>query len=282
LRTLDDALALVGHLDPGKRVAVIGGGVIGLEVAASARTRGVQVTVLEGSDRLMARIGPPILSDWLLDQHRAAGVEVLLSASLQAIAPDTDGLRLQVMDQSGASMEIAAGIALVAIGIAPCVDMLPPQAEAGPHGVVVDQWCRVANLPDVYAVGDVAQTYHTLYGRPVRLETWRNAERQPAALAGILCGGTEPYFEVPWMWTDQYGRNVQVVGIWQPGDRSVTRGAFGERGTACFFLQDRVVTGAVLIDLGRERRFVETLVARRGEVEDAQLADPKVALRSLG
>ncbi len=252
LRTMADGLALAGHMTSIKRLVVIGGGVIGLEVAAAARQRGVAVTVLEFGSRLMARIGPPVLSDSLSAQHRAAGVEVRLGAAATAISGGAS-LTVHGRDTQG-PFTVDADLVLSAVGITPGVDFLAGIGLDLRNGLAVDQHCQVAGLP-VHAVGDVANTYSPLFRSHVRLETWRNAENQPKALAEMLQGRDQPYVEVPWMWTDQYDRNVQVVGLWRDGAEVIVRGTAGEKGSCCLFLEGEVVTGGVLWDLGRDRRF---------------------------
>lgn len=278
LRTMEDGLALAHHLSAIKRLVVIGGGVIGLEVAAAARQRGVAVTVIEAGARLMARIGPPALSDWLMATHRAAGVGVRLNATTLAIAGG-DRLRVQGRDDSG-DFAIDADLVLSAIGIAPALDYLAGAGLDLRNGIVVDERCQVAGRP-IYAVGDVANTMSPLYGAHVRLETWRNAEAQPKALAELLAGRAEPYGETPWMWSDQYGRNIQVVGLWTDDAEVILRGQPGDTGAACLFMTDGQVSGGVLWDQGRDRRFLEKLVTDQNRHNVRHLADPAVALRAF-
>jgi 3-phenylpropionate/trans-cinnamate dioxygenase ferredoxin reductase subunit len=278
LRTMADGIALARHLPAIKRLVVIGGGVIGLEVAAAARKHGVAVTVLEFGPRLMARIGPPVLSDWLLAQHRAAGVDVRLRATATAIEGGPS-LTVRGHDAQG-PFAFAADVVVSATGIAPAVDCLAGNGLDLRNGLAVDDRCQVPGLP-VYAVGDVANTYNGLIGAHARLETWRNAENQPKALSELLHGRDAPYVEIPWMWTDQYERNIQVVGLWRDDAETLLRGEAGAKGSACLFLDDGVVTGGVLWDLGRDRRFLEKLVADRKRHDARQLADPTVALRTF-
>ena len=278
LRTMADGLALARHLPAISRLVIIGGGVIGLEVAAAARKHGVAVTILEAGPRLMARIGPAVLSDWLLATHRAAGVDIRLGAATTAISGGT-ALRVHGHDGRG-DFVLDADLVLSAIGIAPAIGCLAGAGLELRNGIVVNERCQVPGEP-IYAIGDVANTYSPLYKTHVRLETWRNAENQSKALAELLNGRIEPYVEVPWMWSDQFDRNIQVVGLWSEDADVVLRGDVGAKGSSCLYVREGRVMGGVLWDQGRDRRFLEKLVVD-GKVHDMlHLSDPTVALRTL-
>jgi 3-phenylpropionate/trans-cinnamate dioxygenase ferredoxin reductase subunit len=279
LRTIEDSLALRRQLSGMRHLVVIGGGVIGLEAAAAARQLGVAVTLIEAGPRLMARIGPPALSDWLLARHRAAGIDIRLGARLTGIATDAD-LTIHGLDAAGQAFALTADLVLAAIGIEPATETLGAAGIALRNGVPVDQYCRVPGLP-IYAAGDIANTYNPLFGREIRQETWRNAENQSRAVAEFICGRDQPYAEIPWMWTDQFGHNIQVVGAWRDGMDVAIRGEFGTSGSACVFLEDGLVAGGVLIDAGRDRRFLESMVTDRKPRDPRELADPGTPLRKL-
>jgi 3-phenylpropionate/trans-cinnamate dioxygenase ferredoxin reductase subunit len=280
LRTMADGLALAEHLTAAKRLVIVGGGVIGLEVAAAARQRGVDVTLIEAGDRLMARVVPPVVSNWLLDLHRGQGAAVHLKARTEAIEALESSLIVRGIDNEGEPLAAQADLVLVAIGIDPAVDCLAGSGIGVRDGVLVDEFCRVDGAP-IFAVGDVAMTRTSLGDGHVRLETWRNAENQSRAVAEFLCGRATPYVEIPWMWSDQHGRNIQVVGRWAPGMTSLVRGSLGEAGSTCLFLDDGVVKGGVLIDQGRDRRFIETMVSDGKTRALRELADPTIPLRRL-
>lgn len=281
LRNLEDALHLRAALSSISRLVIVGGGVIGLEVAAAARKQGADVTVVEASDRLMGRIGPPELSAWLLGLHRAAGIKIVMGAKLRAFEPSGPQLDVQVVGPDGGDLRLPADLVLVAIGVdpTPAIQMPPPWTEAG--NIQVDARCRIEGAERCTAVGDAAAAFSPHYGRYLRQETWRNAENQSRALAEMMCGRDETYLEIPWMWTDQHDRNIQVVGLWEPGDRVMERGRLGEAGSSCVFTRDGVVTGGVLFDLGRERRFLERLVSAKALVDPALLCDPTIPLKNL-
>ncbi|WP_454737493.1 NAD(P)/FAD-dependent oxidoreductase [Cupriavidus necator] len=280
LRTIDDSLALRETLMPGRRVAIVGAGVIGMEVAASARALGADVTVLEAGQRILARCLPAAASEWLHGLHTANGTCIETGVQVSCIERDGTALRAHVA-RDGETWALAADIVLAAVGIDSGVDFLQGTGIANEHGVPVGADCRSPVAPWCFAAGDVALTYSPLYQRAVRQETWRNAENQAQAVAGFILGRTEPYVEVPWMWTDQLGHNIQVVG--HPGDADeiiVRDGVSGDPATMLLLRGEQVV-GGVLINNGRDRKHLEALVRNGTRVERSRLADTAVPLKAL-
>lgn len=281
LRGLDDALALAADLRAlaGRgRLAIVGAGVIGLEVASTARRLGVDVAVLEAGSRPMARVVSPDVSDWLADLHRAAGVDLRLGVRLEAIEPAGERLRLRHGGPEGDGA-VEADLVLAAIGIEPAVDLLAGSGLPVDDGMLVDPCCRSPVDPRFYAAGDVARVDDPRLGRRLRLETWRNAENQARAVAEFVLGRTTPFAETPWMWTSQHGRDLQVVGLPDPEAVAVRRGEPGDGGFARLWLRDGRPIGGVLVDRARERRPLERLVTEGAPVDVAALADPSRPLR---
>lgn len=281
LRGLDDALALAADLRrlAGRgRLAIVGAGVVGLEVASTARRLGVDVCVLEAGPRPMARVVSPDVSDWLAELHRAAGVDLRLGVRLEAVEPAGERLRLRHRGPDGLGA-VEADLVLVAIGIEPAVDLLAGSDLPIDDGMLVDACCRSPVDPRFYAAGDVARVDDPHLGRRLRLETWRNAENQARAVAEFILGRTAPYVETPWMWTSQHGRDLQVVGLPDPRATTVRRGEPGEGGFARLWVRDGRLVGGVLVDRARERRALERAVAEGWAVDVAALADPSCPLR---
>lgn len=278
LRTLDDSAALRQTLTAGKRLVVIGGGVIGMEAAASARALGLHVTVLEAGERIMARIVPPQGSAWLDALHKEQGVDIRYRMQVTGIASMNNGsgsVEVQAVDADGRACNLPADIVLVAIGITPATAFLEGSGVTLGNGVCTDACGRSISVPWCFAVGDVACSDSPFYGRPLRQETWRNAENQAAAVVAAILGGSEPYVEIPWMWTDQFARNVQVVGIYSSDDEVV------QRGDALLWTNGGRVAGGMLIDSGRDRKPLEALVRRQAVIDAARLADTSIALKAL-
>ncbi|MES2509769.1 MAG: FAD-dependent oxidoreductase [Pseudomonadota bacterium] len=281
LRTLDDCHALKGDLSEGKHIAIVGGGVIGMEAAASAVALGLRVTVLEAGERVMSRSLPPEASQWLQQLHQSRGVDVRTGIKALALAASGNGCLVSGADANGTAFELQVDTVLAAVGIVPSASYLESSGIATDNGVVVDSFCRSPSADWCYAVGDIANTYSGLYQRHVRQETWRNAENQALAVAGFITGRTEPYVEIPWMWSDQFGRNIQVVGLYAAGDKVIARGDLTMDTGTLLWLHEGRVAGGVLINAGRDRKHLEALVRHRASVDAEKLADPAVALKGL-
>jgi 3-phenylpropionate/trans-cinnamate dioxygenase ferredoxin reductase subunit len=242
LRTLDDSDALNSALVDGSSLAVVGGGWIGLEVAAGARDRGVNVTVVEMAELpLMAALGREV-GEVFANLHREHGVDLRLGASVAEITTaggKATGLRL------GDGTTVDADAVLVAVGAAPDTALAEKAGLAlGDGGVLVDSSLRTSD-PDIYAVGDIASAEHPLYGTRIRTEHWANALKQPAvAVAGML-GKQAAYDELPYFFTDQYDLGMEYVGYAPRYERVAFRGDVAKREFTAFWLDgdDRVLAG---------------------------------------
>lgn len=281
LRTIDDCMQLRGALEGAHRLAIIGAGVIGMEAAASARRLGIQVDVIEAGPRIMARCVPESVSNWLAEQHHAAGVRLHLNAGVSSIETTSSGYQINAKDAGGHSIYLAADVVLVAVGIECETGFVDQAGVLVDNGVVVDQFCRSINTPWCYAVGDVARTYVPGLDNHVRQETWRNAENQALAVAGFILGRTEPYHETQWMWSDQYEHNIQVVGVPHVDDEIIVRGDLHSGKATLVHLRDNRIVGGVMINQGRDRRPLESLVERAQQVNKVQLADATVSLKTV-
>jgi len=274
LRTIQDSLALKSQFAPERRLVVIGAGVIGMEVASSAVAKGMHVTVLERSDRIMGRCLPREGADWLAQVHGRQSVSIRTHVQVGSIEQATESgvLAVHVVDAENQSSVIEADIALLAIGIECDLSFLDGSGISIADGVIVDEQCRVPGMPWVYAVGDVANTPNPYLNSSFRQETWRNAENQATAVAEfIMEARSEPFVELPWMWTDQHGFNIQVVGVPQEGDRAVFGGSLENGAGSLIWLREGVVAGGMLVNNGRERKALETLVQRAVAIDPAEL-----------
>jgi 3-phenylpropionate/trans-cinnamate dioxygenase ferredoxin reductase component len=274
LRDIEDTMALRAQLAPGKRLAVVGAGVIGLEAAASARALGAAVTVLEMAPAPLGRVVERAVGEWFLALHRKHGVDMRMGASLREIRDTPAGAVLSLAD--GATLE--ADVILAGIGIEPNSELAAAAGLEVEDGVLTDALGRTAD-PAIFAVGDVARSFHPVLGRHQRLEAWRCAENQPRAVAQVIAGGAAPYDEVPWMWSDQYDVNLQVAGLPRAIDRTVRRG--GADKFTLIQLCDGVVVGGVTVNQGRDMRPLQLLIAKAARPDPARLADPAVQLGQL-
>ncbi|CPK18459.1 ferredoxin reductase [Bordetella pertussis] len=280
IRTLDDALDLRAALRPGVRAAVIGGGFLGLEVASTARELGAKVTVIENGSRLLERALPAIVSDWLAERVRASGVDLRLGGAIAAIG---DGPPYAITLADGT--QVNADLIVVSIGLAPEVTLARqaglPLDDNG--GICVDSQARTAD-PQVYAAGDCASQPRACLGTAARFESWQNANEQARAAAAAMLGlapAAEPY---PWFWTDQYGCNIQILGLPQPGLRYVCRPQTDPQAAPRVLwigLRDGVPCHGIAVNAGGDLRQLRVLFERGIPVDPHRLADPAEALKPL-
>ncbi|SHE88261.1 3-phenylpropionate/trans-cinnamate dioxygenase ferredoxin reductase subunit [Kaistia soli DSM 19436] len=281
LRSFPEALALRRRLVPGHRLIVIGGGFIGLELAAAARARGADATVIEMAPRLLGRAVPQEFAALLAARHEAEGVRLVLGATIDRI--ETTAEAHSVVLGSG---EIITGDTIVAgIGALPETALAEAAGLAIDNGIAVDA-SLATDDPDIFAAGDCCSFPHPLYdGRRIRLEAWRNAQDQGNAVAKAMLGGREPYEAVPWFWSDQYDLTLQIAGLSYLATATVTRD-LGDGARLDFHLADdgRLVSASALGPNGRiarDVRLAEMLIARRARPPAADLADPATKLKSL-
>jgi 3-phenylpropionate/trans-cinnamate dioxygenase ferredoxin reductase subunit len=281
VRDLTDTLTLRPELREGTRLCVIGGGFIGLEVAATARKRGCHVTVVELADQVLARVADPSVGTLVADRHRAEGVHVLTGASVERI--EGDGEVAEVICTDGETIEV--DLVVAGIGILPNVELA---AEAGiecaprgtPGGIKTDEFGRTS-AEGIFAAGDVAYQFNPVLGRHVRLESWANAQNGGIRVAQNMVGPMEPFAEMPWFWSDQYDLNLQVAGAPQTWDRVVVRGDPAAGKGIVFYMTEAHVVGATAFNLGRDMRFCKALIESANNVADADLADEGKRLRDL-
>jgi 3-phenylpropionate/trans-cinnamate dioxygenase ferredoxin reductase component len=281
LRTFSDALAMRARLVPATRLVVIGGGFIGLEIAASALERGCTVTVVEMAPRILGRAVPAEIAAVVAERHAQAGIEIITGIGLTLIAREGD---VEVVT-------LADGRRLVCDTIIAGVGAIPETSLAEAAGLETENGVRVdgrlvTSDPDILAAGDCCSFPHPIYaGRRMRLEAWRNAQDQGAHVAGSMLGGTEEYDTVPWFWSDQHDQTLQIAGMPDEGEVTVLRDV-GGGGRLYFHLKadGRLVAASgvgPVSKVARDIRLAEMLIQRRAHPDAAQLADPGVKLKSL-
>jgi NADPH-dependent 2,4-dienoyl-CoA reductase/sulfur reductase-like enzyme len=276
LRVIEDSLALRAQLVPGRRLAVIGAGFIGLEVAAVARKRQCAVTVLELAPEPLGRVAAAPLGAYFGALHRRHGVDLLTGVAIEAIEAQGDGVTLVAKD--GATF--AADLVAVGIGAEPNTELAAAAGLAVDDGVVVDEWGRSSD-ERIFAAGDVTRHRNPLLGRHIRLEAWQNAQNQAIAVAKVMAGGREPFAEVPWFWSDQYDVNLQTAGVAEGWDRLLWRGAASDPAFTLFYMAGDRPVAAATVNNARDMRFARMLIARGAPVDAARLADKAVKLQEL-
>lgn len=281
LRTVDDAARIAGHLEPGARIVVIGGGFIGLELAASAVGRGAAVTLLETLPRILSRGVTGEIAQVVAERHRAAGVRILCGIGIAGLAPRDDAVDVVLGDGE----RLAADLVVVGIGAVPVTGLAEAAGLALDNGIAVDACLRTSD-PDVFAAGDCCSFPLALYGgRRVRLESWRNAVDQAGLAARNLLGAEDPIASVPWFWSDQYELTLQIAGLPDEGTGTVRR----DIGDGAFILFHRAADGRLAAASGigpgnavaKDIRLAEMLIARSARPDPALLASPATRLKSL-
>ncbi len=277
LRDQAEATALKQALRPGQHLLVIGGGFIGLEIAASARKIGCKVTVLEAAPSLLGRVLPADVAALIAARHIAEGVAIRNQARIDRIETLASCVRLHLAD--GTNLE--GDMAVIGIGAQPNTELAEAAGLACDDGILVDESCRTSDA-DIYAIGDVTRFPSRFHGGLLRLETWDNAEKQAAIAAQAMLGKPAQYDELPWMWTDQYDLNIQMLGLPAKGNvQTVSRGQFGLAAYMHFSLVDGRIRQAVLVNAGRERRQVTKWMKEGAVLAAEKLADAAIPLRSI-
>lgn len=275
LRGIADVDAIRAHLVPGSRLAIVGGGYIGLEVAAVAVKRGADVTVIEAADRVMVRAVTPPMSAFYEQAHRSAGVKFLLNATAQAFE-GTSSVQ-SVVTNAG---NVPADLVLVGVGVVPNQEIARDAGLACDNGIVVDEFAATSD-PDIFGAGDC--TNHPAFaGGRVRLESVQNAIDQAKHAALAMVGRPSAYHEVPWFWSDQYDLKLQIAGLARPDDVVVLRGDPASRKFAAFHLRDGVMAAVEAVNSAPEYIVGRRLIAARARVAPDRLADLGIPARSLG
>jgi len=280
LRNAHDASRIRAQLQPGFRLVIVGGGYIGLEVAAVARKHGLQVTVLETQPRVLARVTAPELSTFYESVHRAAGVDILTSTRVRSIQVDSSGDAIASLTTHDGTV-IMADLVLAGIGLIPNVELAESAGLAVENGIIVDEFTQTAD-PDILAVGDCSNHPSRLYGRCVRIESVPNAVGQARAAAATLCGKPQAYDAVPWFWSDQYDLKLQIAGLSQGYDGVVLRGSPESRSFTAFYLKDGRIIAADAVNRPKDFMLAKRLVAARTALtSSAALADDARPLQSF-
>jgi 3-phenylpropionate/trans-cinnamate dioxygenase ferredoxin reductase subunit len=278
LRTIGHVDALREQFQPGAKLVIIGGGYIGLEVAAVARKKGIDVTVVEAAPRVLARVTAPEVSAFYQKVHGDAGVNILVNTELKGFEFDETGKVTTVL--AGDGVRIPADVVIVGIGLIPNVELA---AEAGleiDNGIAVDEYGQTSD-PDILAIGDCTSHPNAYAGRRLRLESVPSALEQARSAAALIVGQKKPYTSVPWFWSDQYDLKLQMVGLNQGFDAVVVRGSPEARNFLAFYLKDGVILAVDSVSRPQEFMVAKKLVAERIKADPSVLADESQPIKAL-
>lgn len=276
LRTLDDANRIQKALKPDSRVIIVGGGFIGLEIAATARKRGADVTLLEALEVPLERALGLEVGAVCAAVHEENGVRVKTGASVERIE---DGDGCVIVTTSGGEA-IQGDLIVVGIGIVPNDQIARDSEITVGNGIRVDEFCRTS-ADGVYAAGDVANHYHPLYDCRLRVEHFDNATRQGAAAAKNMMGTRTEYAEPHWFWSDQYDHSLQYAGHAERWDEIVFRGSVEDRDFTAFYMRDGRVQAAFGLNRGEEVMLAKELIAGRAEVDISALQNDELDFHDI-
>jgi 3-phenylpropionate/trans-cinnamate dioxygenase ferredoxin reductase subunit len=281
MRAIADVDALRPEFLPGKRLVIVGGGYIGLEVAAVAVKSGLDVEIVEFAPRVLARVAGPELSAFYEAAHTAAGVKLRLNTGVDGFEPSaTDPAQVGAV-KCGDGTILPADLVLVAVGLVPNTELAQLAGLEIGNGIKIDEFGQTSD-PDILAVGDCTEfPLPFLNGQRCRLESVPNAVEQARAAASLINGAPKPYNLVPWFWSDQYHLKLQSVGLSQGHDQVVIRPPSKPDGFVAFYLKDGRMIAADCVNGVVEFNVAKRLVTDKIPVDPAALADPAANLKTL-
>jgi 3-phenylpropionate/trans-cinnamate dioxygenase ferredoxin reductase subunit len=276
LRILDESEALRQRLASGQRVVVIGAGFIGLEFAATARAKGLEVDVLELAPRVMARAVTAEISDFFQARHSAAGIRIHLG--VQATSIEGDGARVTGVSLSD-GRHIPADLVVVGVGVLPNVELAAEAGLAVAAGIIVNEHLLTSD-PDISAIGDCALFASPRFGAPLRLESVQNATDHARCVAARLTGDAKDYDGLPWFWSDQGPDKLQIAGLTTGYDRVVVRGDRDQGAFSAFCYKSDRLVGIESINRAGDHMFGRRLLAANGSITPEQAADTSFDLKA--
>jgi 3-phenylpropionate/trans-cinnamate dioxygenase ferredoxin reductase subunit len=276
LRTVADADRIRAECAPGRRLVVIGGGYIGLEVAATARELGLEVSVIEMAERVMNRVTCPEVSAFYAAEHARRGVRIHCRETVRALHGDSAGRVRAVLTEQGG--EYPADLVIVGVGVVPADELAKAAGIECENGVVTDAHCRTSDAV-IYAAGDCASHLNRQYGRHLRLESVDNAFEQGTTVALNLLGTPTPHDKVPWFWSDQYDLKLIIVGVALAYDRVILRGDPAARSFSVCYLRGGELVAMDTINSPKDQMGARKLIAVHARPELGKLANPAVPLK---
>ncbi len=277
LRTITDVDRIRDELDQTRRLAVIGGGYIGLEVAATVRELGREVTIIEATDRVMGRVTCPQVSAFYAAEHTRRGVRILCNTAIRELVADASSGRVRaVICQDGTA--VPADMVVIGVGVAPADELAASAGLECSNGIVVDEHCRTSD-PNIYAAGDCTNHPSPHYGCRLRLESVDNAFEQASSAVLNLLGTPTVHDKVPWFWSDQYDLKLIIVGLSQGHDTAVMRGDPESRSFSVCYLRQGELIAVDTVNSPKDQMAARKLVAARARPDPARLADTSIPLK---
>ncbi len=276
LRTVADSERIAAEVQPGRRLVVIGAGFIGAEVAATARTKGLEVHVLEMAPVPLGRVLGEELGRIYAEIHRDHGVQLHTGEAIERF----EGAKRVERVVSSSGRTIDCDFVVVGVGIEPATELAREAGLEVENGIVVNEYCETS-APDIYAAGDVASFYHPLLDTRLRVEHWSNAQNQGITAAKNMLGKQKAYDDIPWFWSDQYDLNMQYIGHAPRWDEIVLRGDVAGRSFTAFYVEGGRLRAALAVNHQRDIRASRELIKRGAPVSADALRDEARGLNSL-
>ncbi len=273
LRTIDDVDGIRAEMREGANLVIVGGGYIGLEVAAVGVEQGLNVHVLEMEDRILQRVTTPTMSNYYNELHKGRGVNIHTQTAVTGFSGNGKVQKVMCGDS-----EFDADMVIVGIGIVPNTELAEAAGLTCDNGIVVDDHCQTSD-PDIYAAGDCTNHPNALLDRRLRLESVPNAMDQARTSVSNMLGGDKSYAAIPWFWSDQYELKLQMVGFSADGNREVVRGDMASNQFAVIYLKDNTVVAADAVNSPKDFMLCKQLVGK--EADAAILEDSSSDLKSL-
>jgi len=277
LRTIADVEAIQKKFNQGGKMVIVGGGYIGLEIAAVAVKRGLDVTVLEMAPRVLARVVDPIISTFYTKMHTQEGVKIETEVAVSGF--EGNGKIERIVCADGKKFD--ADFVVVGVGIIPNVELAQEAGLEVENGIVVNELCRTAD-PDIYSIGDCTNHPNALLGHRLRLESVHNALEQGKTAAADICGKQKPYAQIPWFWSDQYDLKLQIAGLSGGYDEAVVRGnPETDRSFAVFYLREGVMIACDAINRAPEHMMSRRLIAAKAKIPATRLSDENIKMKDM-
>ena len=275
LRSIEDVLNIRDKIKESKKVTIIGGGYIGLEVAAIINNLGLQVTIVEMASRILERVTSETISSFYTKLHRQAGVEVLTNTSVEGLSENNNGIEVVTSDGG-----IISDFVIVGIGVLPCDTIASESGIEVENGIIVDEFCKTSN-DSVFSAGDCTMHPNIFYNKNIRLESVHNAIEQGKTVAASIIGEKTSYNQVPWFWSDQYETKLQIVGLLDNYDDIVVRGDTEKQSFAVFYLKDNRIIASDCVNRPSEHMMSRKLISEKVLIDEDRLLDETIPIKEI-
>jgi|TARA_B110000438_G_scaffold176381_1_gene168551 3-phenylpropionate/trans-cinnamate dioxygenase ferredoxin reductase subunit len=280
LRNLDDAKKIKDKILNLNKIAIIGGGFIGLEIASSLSQQNKTINIIEISNQLMGRIIPSQIANLVKDKHKKNGSKLYINTKIKNIQKKEQSFKIFLEDNTLIEAEIIIG----GIGSFPSVELFTDTDLKIENGILTDEFCQTS-IKDVYAAGDVSNFYHPFYKKNIRLESYQHAQNHGINAGKNIAGIKTEYNSIPWMWSDQFNLNLQLTGLCDNYDNVIKRGDNIENGIVYFFMKNEKINGAcglgLMGNIGRDIRIASKLIEKNIVVDTNILVNQNQKLNIL-